>query len=56
MKVYKMTEQGHCTWVNYENFMLALQWKDKKVIFLLNTIHSSPEEIPTPNSDSSDSF
>ena len=34
--------------------MLAFRWKDKD-IFLLSMIHSSPEEIPIPSFDSSDS-
>ena len=54
LEAVRLTEQGHRAWVTYENFMLELRWKDKMGTFLMSIIHSSPEEIPTPSSNSSD--
>ena len=53
LEAVHLTTRGHFTWLKHDDSMLALRWKDRKDIFLLSTIHSSPSEIPDCDSDSS---
>ena len=48
LKAVQTRQRGDIAWLSWNGSMLALKWKDRKVIFALSTIHSSPVPRPAP--------
>lgn len=48
LKAVQTRQRGDIAWLSWNSSMLALKWKDRKEIFALSTIHSSPVPRPAP--------
>ena len=48
LKAVQTRQRGDIAWLSWNGSMLALKWKDRKEIFALSSIHSSPVPRPAP--------